>query len=620
MYTWQCPTPSAPRNSRPGAELEYDGRPLLKASRASVLLALSACTYLSVYAGLRSDILFAPLGRNLSPLCLSFCPSLFFHPLVFPLFFSFSAYLIFSLSVCRLPLAGNPDRIRESVQCISLDCQVKRLREAHDQQLGQAFQAGVQDLRQKKRAAYQQLLAVRLILSHRNPKGKCAGQAGAGSAGGTGPSSSSFVGCLNPPICNTTHNAAPSTSPGDASKGGKELQKVEEILSLLDSPAYASTRTTEEERDALKGYLSSLIGVDSFTLRDLRQTLEFQLTDINAKLDSIFDHRRLDKASLLPACRYQALLTCDIIFTTLSSSATDILCPYALSETVGLGVSSSGLVGGGSSKAGAGAIMMGGGGGGKEKRGLASASSVGVSSLSSHNRNYLRATAQSGCGGYLSPPPFSYAYLIVDEAGQASEISCLIPLRLAPDRCILVGDPQQLPSTVFSALAESRGLGRSLLERLMLCAGELMASPRRREENSEELQRTAGAHAGSSSSSSGTGNTGIVKDKEASVEDEGGQKPDRQGPATVGPNSEEDKAGGSGTQAVATSVEPGELKSQIRGGVSLAVPKTSGGTDLPLRVNVLTTQYRMRDEIVRFPVSSPRRRTRPCVARQAASL
>eukprot|EP00300_Choanocystis_sp_HF-7_P016710 c19503_g1_i4.p1 GENE.c19503_g1_i4~~c19503_g1_i4.p1 ORF type:complete len:774 (-),score=164.69 c19503_g1_i4:67-2388(-) len=56
--------------------------------------------------------------------------------------------------------------------------------------------------------------------------------------------------------------------------------------------------------------------------------------------------------------------------------------------------------------------------------------------------------------------------VIIDEAGQSTEPTTLIPLRYCSWRCILVGDPKQLPATVLSAHASRRGLGRSLFERL----------------------------------------------------------------------------------------------------------------------------------------------------------
>lgn len=40
--------------------------------------------------------------------------------------------------------------------------------------------------------------------------------------------------------------------------------------------------------------------------------------------------------------------------------------------------------------------------------------------------------------------------IIIDEAAQAIELSCLIPLKYGCSKCVMVGDPQQLPPTVIS--------------------------------------------------------------------------------------------------------------------------------------------------------------------------
>lgn len=40
--------------------------------------------------------------------------------------------------------------------------------------------------------------------------------------------------------------------------------------------------------------------------------------------------------------------------------------------------------------------------------------------------------------------------ILIDEAAQAVELSTLIPLKYDVKRCILVGDPAQLPATVLS--------------------------------------------------------------------------------------------------------------------------------------------------------------------------
>ncbi|CRH02273.1 conserved Plasmodium protein, unknown function [Plasmodium relictum] len=62
-----------------------------------------------------------------------------------------------------------------------------------------------------------------------------------------------------------------------------------------------------------------------------------------------------------------------------------------------------------------------------------------------------------------------FEYLVIDEACQCVELSCLIPFRLKIKSIIMVGDPKQLPSTTFSADCRKYGYSRSLFERLLLC-------------------------------------------------------------------------------------------------------------------------------------------------------
>lgn len=59
--------------------------------------------------------------------------------------------------------------------------------------------------------------------------------------------------------------------------------------------------------------------------------------------------------------------------------------------------------------------------------------------------------------------------VVIDEGAQATEPSCLIPMALGATRCLLVGDPQQLPATVLSSGAAGLAYGQSLLERV--CKG-----------------------------------------------------------------------------------------------------------------------------------------------------
>ncbi|GAU36922.1 hypothetical protein TSUD_331950 [Trifolium subterraneum] len=69
----------------------------------------------------------------------------------------------------------------------------------------------------------------------------------------------------------------------------------------------------------------------------------------------------------------------------------------------------------------------------------------------------------------------SFDLVIIDEAAQALEIACWIPL-LKGTRCILAGDHLQLPPTIQSVEAEKKGLGRTLFERLAELYGDEVTS------------------------------------------------------------------------------------------------------------------------------------------------
>ncbi|KAI0086495.1 SEN1 N terminal-domain-containing protein [Irpex rosettiformis] len=59
-----------------------------------------------------------------------------------------------------------------------------------------------------------------------------------------------------------------------------------------------------------------------------------------------------------------------------------------------------------------------------------------------------------------------FEMVIIDEAAQAIELSSLIPLKYRCNRCVMVGDPQQLPPTVISQEASKYGYNQSLFVRL----------------------------------------------------------------------------------------------------------------------------------------------------------
>ncbi|KAI1875942.1 uncharacterized protein JN550_001438 [Neoarthrinium moseri] len=56
--------------------------------------------------------------------------------------------------------------------------------------------------------------------------------------------------------------------------------------------------------------------------------------------------------------------------------------------------------------------------------------------------------------------------VIIDEAAQCVELSALIPLKYGCSKCILVGDPKQLPPTVLSQSAQRYGYDQSLFVRM----------------------------------------------------------------------------------------------------------------------------------------------------------
>lgn len=66
----------------------------------------------------------------------------------------------------------------------------------------------------------------------------------------------------------------------------------------------------------------------------------------------------------------------------------------------------------------------------------------------------------------LASLPIDFETVIIDEAAQAVELSTLVPLRYGAKRCIMVGDPNQLPPTVISPKAEKLRYSQSLFVRL----------------------------------------------------------------------------------------------------------------------------------------------------------
>ncbi|KAI0785263.1 SEN1 N terminal-domain-containing protein [Abortiporus biennis] len=74
-------------------------------------------------------------------------------------------------------------------------------------------------------------------------------------------------------------------------------------------------------------------------------------------------------------------------------------------------------------------------------------------------------TTLSGSGHELLEA-FDFEMVVIDEAAQAIELSSLIPLKYRCNRCVMVGDPQQLPPTVISLEASKYFYNQSLFVRL----------------------------------------------------------------------------------------------------------------------------------------------------------
>jgi hypothetical protein len=59
----------------------------------------------------------------------------------------------------------------------------------------------------------------------------------------------------------------------------------------------------------------------------------------------------------------------------------------------------------------------------------------------------------------------SFSWVIIDEAAQCVELDTLIPLKYNCTKCVLVGDPQQLPATILSDTAKRFNYDQSLFQR-----------------------------------------------------------------------------------------------------------------------------------------------------------
>lgn len=73
----------------------------------------------------------------------------------------------------------------------------------------------------------------------------------------------------------------------------------------------------------------------------------------------------------------------------------------------------------------------------------------------------------SGAGhDLLSSMSVNFETVIIDEAAQSNELGALIPLKYGCRQCILVGDPNQLPPTILSKVADNAQYSQSLFVRM----------------------------------------------------------------------------------------------------------------------------------------------------------
>jgi len=82
------------------------------------------------------------------------------------------------------------------------------------------------------------------------------------------------------------------------------------------------------------------------------------------------------------------------------------------------------------------------------------------------NSSHIVLTTLGSAGGRAMTSANRFKVVVIDEAAQSAEPSSLVALQLGSKHAILVGDPQQLPATIFSVSGRSTKYDRSLFQRL----------------------------------------------------------------------------------------------------------------------------------------------------------
>jgi senataxin len=89
-------------------------------------------------------------------------------------------------------------------------------------------------------------------------------------------------------------------------------------------------------------------------------------------------------------------------------------------------------------------------------------------SLESHvlNAVHIVMTTLGTAGNRIFEAADKFEVVVVDEAAQSVEPASLSALQLGSRHCVLVGDPQQLPATIFNVSGRHTKYDRSLFQRL----------------------------------------------------------------------------------------------------------------------------------------------------------
>ncbi|CUM48614.1 uncharacterized protein AC631_04849 [Debaryomyces fabryi] len=83
-----------------------------------------------------------------------------------------------------------------------------------------------------------------------------------------------------------------------------------------------------------------------------------------------------------------------------------------------------------------------------------------------NNSQIICSTLSGSAHDFLANMSMKFDQVIIDEACQCVELSAIIPLRYGCKKCIMVGDPNQLPPTVLSQAAASFNYEQSLFVRM----------------------------------------------------------------------------------------------------------------------------------------------------------